>query len=213
MPRLTDEELTALVRACEGPAFVDRRDEAMVRLMTEGLMRAGEPLALGVAEWNQARLASVRRWQGRPGPGGPVRPGDRAGARQVPTDAAPPPAGAHGRRYGCRPRAGRRSGTRGRAATSGPGRRRPGSRGSTFTGCGTPGSRWLRAGGTPTALRTVGGWAELAMVPRYTEDDAAGQAIEESRRLGPGPARLSQAARRPTTGHSRLSALLSRHPA
>jgi integrase/recombinase XerD len=47
----------------------------------------------------------------------------------------------------------------------------------------TGASRWLRAGGTPTALRQVGGWADLSMVVRYTEDDAQAQAIEEARRL------------------------------
>jgi integrase/recombinase XerD len=47
----------------------------------------------------------------------------------------------------------------------------------------TGASRWLRAGGTPTALRAVGGWTSLDMVQRYTEDDAEAQAVEESRGL------------------------------
>ena len=45
-------------------------------------------------------------------------------------------------------------------------------------------SRYLLAGGTPTAARVLGGWADLSMVQRYTEDTAAAQAIEEARRLG-----------------------------
>ena len=48
----------------------------------------------------------------------------------------------------------------------------------------TGAARWLRAGGTPTALRAVGGWTTLDMVQRYTEDDASAQAIEEARPLG-----------------------------
>src|SRR5215468_1242111 len=46
VPRLTDEELAALVRACRGKGFVDRRDEALVRLMANCGLRAAEVLAL-----------------------------------------------------------------------------------------------------------------------------------------------------------------------
>ncbi|BBY08116.1 tyrosine-type recombinase/integrase [Mycobacterium noviomagense] len=41
---LTDDQVRALVKACAGKEFRDRRDEAIVRLMVETGMRAGEVL-------------------------------------------------------------------------------------------------------------------------------------------------------------------------
>ena len=45
---LTDDQLVALLAACKGPDLRDKRDEAIVRLMTETGARAGEILALQV---------------------------------------------------------------------------------------------------------------------------------------------------------------------
>lgn len=42
---LTDTELPKLIKACVGREFRDRRDEAIVRLMAETRMRAGEVTA------------------------------------------------------------------------------------------------------------------------------------------------------------------------
>ena len=70
VPRLSDEELTALLRACRGTGFTDRRDEALIRLMTEGLLRAGEALGLRhePADVDVRRgLALVRRGKGGKG--------------------------------------------------------------------------------------------------------------------------------------------------
>ena len=33
--RLTDDQCAALIKACGGKAFIDRRDEALIRLMLE----------------------------------------------------------------------------------------------------------------------------------------------------------------------------------
>ncbi|KAA8946754.1 tyrosine-type recombinase/integrase, partial [Mycobacterium sp.] len=49
---LTDEQITALIRACRGKEFRDIRDEAIVRLMVETGVRAGELCALAVADIN-----------------------------------------------------------------------------------------------------------------------------------------------------------------
>ena len=46
---LTDDQLVALLAACKGPDLRDKRDEAIVRLMTETGARAGEILALAGA--------------------------------------------------------------------------------------------------------------------------------------------------------------------
>ena len=74
-PVLTEDELRALIKACQGPSLRDRRDEAIVRLMAETGMRAGELLALEVADVDLIRgLAYIRRGkggQGRIAPFGP----------------------------------------------------------------------------------------------------------------------------------------------
>jgi len=185
VPRLTDAEVAALLRACKGQAFVDRRDEALVRLMTEGLLRASEALGLTVADMDVRRgIAHVRRGKGGKGrvvPFGPAtgRTLDRylRMRRRHPLAHTAPlwlPGG------------GRATFTyQGLAAALGARARAAGVEGFHLhrlrhTGA----SRWLRAGGTPTALRAVGGWTDLNMVMRYTADDAAAQAIEEARRLG-----------------------------
>lgn len=46
VPVLTDEQLRALVKACDGPDLRDRRDESVVRLMAETGMRAGEVIGM-----------------------------------------------------------------------------------------------------------------------------------------------------------------------
>jgi integrase len=43
---VADAEVTALLRACEGKAFADKRDTALVRLLVSTGMRAGEALSL-----------------------------------------------------------------------------------------------------------------------------------------------------------------------
>lgn len=52
---LTDDQVRAMIRACQGKAFVDRRDEALVRLLVETGVRAGEALALDTADVNSPR--------------------------------------------------------------------------------------------------------------------------------------------------------------
>jgi site-specific recombinase XerC len=47
---LTDEQLRALFKACQGTGFTDRRDHAIARLMAETGLRAGELVALTVAD-------------------------------------------------------------------------------------------------------------------------------------------------------------------
>jgi site-specific recombinase XerD len=185
VPRLADEELPALVRACRGTGFVDRRDEALVRLLANCGLRAAEVLALTVADVDLRRgLALVRRGKGGKGRVVPFGPETgraldrylRLRRRHPLSDTAPlwlPGAG--------RPNFGYQGlahsiGARARAA--GIEHFRLHRLRHTWA------SRHLSAGGTPTALRQLGGWADLAMVVRYTEDDASAQAIEEARRLG-----------------------------
>jgi site-specific recombinase XerD len=69
VPVMSDQQLRALLAACQGPALRDRRDEALVRLLTETGLRAGETVALRVEDVDlHAGTLHVRR--GRGGKGG-----------------------------------------------------------------------------------------------------------------------------------------------
>ena len=66
--RMSDEQCAGLIKACQGKAFVDRRDEAIVRLMIETGMRAREVIGLTVDDVDLAQgLAVIRRGKGGKG--------------------------------------------------------------------------------------------------------------------------------------------------
>lgn len=74
-PALTDEQLRRLIRACQGKTLKDRRDEAVVRLMAETGLRAGEVVALTVPDINlDEGLVTVRRGKGGKGRVAPFGP-------------------------------------------------------------------------------------------------------------------------------------------
>ena len=76
---LSDEQLRLLIKAYAGKELIDRRDEAIVRLMAETGLRAGEVLGLHVADVDLAEgRAVVRRGKGGKG-------------RVVPLGRRPPP--------------------------------------------------------------------------------------------------------------------------
>ena len=53
--RLTEDQVAALVRACAGKDFGARRDEAIVRVMFETAIRAGEVVGLTVPDVDMSR--------------------------------------------------------------------------------------------------------------------------------------------------------------
>ena len=65
---LSDDQLRRLVKACAGKELIDRRDEAIVRLMAETGLRAGEVLAIQMADvdLHEGRVI-VRRGKGGKG--------------------------------------------------------------------------------------------------------------------------------------------------
>jgi site-specific recombinase XerD len=185
VPCLAEEELAALVRACRGPGFVDRRDEALVRLMANAGLRASEAVGLTVGDVDRAAgVVTVRRGKGAKGR--LVGFGPETGQaidrylrlrRRHPLAHTPPL---------WLPGAGRpRFGYQGLSAAIGARAQAAGIDGFHLHRLRhTWASRWLRAGGSPLALRAAGGWTDLAMVQRYTADTAERQAVEEARRLG-----------------------------
>jgi len=183
---LTDEQLRLLIKACAGKGLIDRRDEAIVRLMAETGLRAGEVIAMQVADLDlQQGRAIVRRGKGGKG-------------RAVPFGAQ---TAAAVDRY-MRARRGHRLGATGALWLGG--------NGQTFSYHGlnlslkrrataagidgfhlhlmrhTAATRWLRAGGSEGGLMSVAGWSTRSMLDRYTSSSAAERAATEARNLGLG---------------------------
>src|SRR5271155_2658514 len=65
---LSDDQLKRLIKVCQGKSLQDRRDEAIVRLMAETGMRAGEVVSLQVSDVNlHDGLVTVVRGKGGKG--------------------------------------------------------------------------------------------------------------------------------------------------
>jgi site-specific recombinase XerD len=62
---LTQAQIDALLRACQGPAFEDRRDEAIVRLLLDTGMRRGECAGLTVEDVDLDQDVAVVLGKGR----------------------------------------------------------------------------------------------------------------------------------------------------
>lgn len=185
-PSLTDDQLRRLFKACVGKDFRDRRDEAIVRLMAETGMRAGEVVGLTVADVDLQRgMVTVHRGKGGKGRVAPFGPQTglaidryirmRRTHRLADTDALW--LGDRGKNlsyYGLHAALKYRAE---RAGLSGfhPHLLRH-----------TAASRWLAAGGSEGGLMAVAGWSTRDMIDRYTRSTAAERAAEEARALGLG---------------------------
>ncbi|WP_322859256.1 tyrosine-type recombinase/integrase [Mycobacterium europaeum] len=186
-PVLCDDELKALIKACNGNRLRDRRDEAIVRLLAETGMRAGELIALELDDVDLTRgLAYIRRGKGGKGrivPFGPqtaraldryirLRRGHRgAESRALWLGARThQPLGPHGLRVTLLER----------AEMAG------------ITGFHphvlrhTAASRWLSKGGTEGGLMSVAGWSSREMLDRYARVTASERAAAEARGLNLG---------------------------
>ena len=72
---LSDEQLRALIDACKGTRFIDRRDHAIVRLMAETGIRSSELTALRVADVDLKRgLVAIQKGKGAKGRIAPFGP-------------------------------------------------------------------------------------------------------------------------------------------
>lgn len=184
---LSEEQVDALIRACRGKRLEDRRDEALVRLMVETGLRAGEAIALTTDDIDLARgLATV--WNGKGGKARVVAFGPLTGAtvdRYLRMRKGHPRAelpdlwlGGRGQRY--RYDALYLS-LRRRATLAGIEGFHPHQLRHSFA------SRWLTAGGSEGGLKSMAGWARRDQIDRYTADTAQKRAHDESRRLNIGP--------------------------
>jgi site-specific recombinase XerD len=190
---LTDDELRALLKACQPPkgaepkvAMRHRRDEAMVRIMFESGVRAGEVVNMQVADLDLiSGVATIRRGKGGKGRAVPIGPDTslaldrylrlRRGHRL----ASSPDLwlGDRGKRFSYDAL---HKSLRERAETAG------------ITGFHphklrhTAAHRWLAAGGSEMGLMAVAGWTRPDMLMRYTKAQASARAAEEAKKLNLG---------------------------
>jgi integrase len=183
VPSLTDDELAALIRACDGKTFMDRRDEAIVRLAVETASRAEEILAMELGDLDLKRgMAVIKRGKG--GRGRRVPFGPRTGVsldRYIRfrrshrlADTAALWLGDRGKAlayYGLRNALQRRAETAGIEGFHIHRLRH------------TAASRWLAAGGSEGGLMAVAGWRSRDMLDRYVADTAMHRAADEARSL------------------------------
>jgi site-specific recombinase XerD len=190
---LTDDELRALLRACApakgatpAEALRHRRDEAMIRLMFETGMRAGEVVSLEVADMDLSTgTATVRRGKGGKGRTVPFGPDAslaldrylrlRRSHRLAQTSALW--LGDRGKRFSYDAL---HKTLAARAAQAGvvgfhPHKLRH-----------TAAHRWLAAGGSEGGLMAVAGWTRPEMLMRYTKAQASARAANEARDLNLG---------------------------
>ncbi|MFV1504006.1 tyrosine-type recombinase/integrase [Mycobacterium kansasii] len=183
---LTDDQLRRLIKACAGKQLIDRRDEAIVRLMAETGLRAGELISMQVADLElQQGRAVIRRGKGGKGrivPFGPqtaaaldryarMRRTHRLGA----TEAFWLGGGGQTFSY-----AGLNKALKARALSAGI------ENFHLHLMRHTAATRWLRAGGSEGGLMNVAGWTTRSMVDRYTSASAAERAADEARGLNLG---------------------------
>lgn len=183
---LAEDELRRLIRACAGSDFRDRRDEAIIRLMAETGMRAGEVCALTVSSVDLARgIVTVVRGKGGKGRIAPFGPQTgRAVDRYIRLRRTHRLADTTALWLGDRGKElnyyGLHKALKVRAEQAG------------LTGFHphllrhTAASRWLAAGGSEGGLMAVAGWSTRDMIDRYTRSTAAERAAAEARNLNLG---------------------------
>jgi site-specific recombinase XerD len=182
---LDEDQLRLMLKACAGRGLHDRRDEAMLRLLTETGMRAGELLALNIPDVDLGRgLATIRRGKGGKGRVVPFGPQTGAAidrylrARHRHRLASAPalwlPTTGSGDRlsyHGLRVALGHRAHTAGIVGFHLHKLRH------TFA------SRWLANKGSEGGLMAVAGWSSREMVDRYARATASERAAAEARSL------------------------------
>jgi site-specific recombinase XerD len=194
IPVLTDDQLRALIKACEPPSDArtglsslrHRRDEAIVRLMVETGARAGEIINMTTGDLDlTAKVATIQRGKGGKGRRVPfgaqaARALDRYLRVRRLHKLAETPAlwlGDRGRGLAYN---GLYWALEQRAKAAGIEGLHPHVLRHTST------SRWLAAGGSETGAMAMHGWSSPAMLQRYGKADRERRAIEEARSLNLG---------------------------
>jgi site-specific recombinase XerC len=181
---LTDDQIKALIAACAGKSFRDRRDEALVRLMLETGARAGEVAALRVEDVDlNTGMATIVRGKGGKGRRVAIGPQTtRSLDRYLRLRRSHKLAGTgrlwladNGRTFGYD---GLRKALLGRARAAGLPQDF-----HLHTLRHTYAHRWLAAGGSEGGLMSTAGWASRTMVDRYAAITRSERAAAEAREL------------------------------
>lgn len=186
--KLTDvpsvDDVRAVLKACSGKTFEDRRDHALIMLLADGGTRAAETMALHVEDVDLNDGVIIVMGKGRRPRGVPighktvaaldrylrVRTRHRLSASDALWLGLSGPLGDSGLRQVLRRR----------SDQAGVPRLHPHALRHFFA------DSWLRAGGNESDLMRVTGWKSRQMVDRYAAALGASRAREAHRRLSPG---------------------------
>lgn len=184
---LTDDELRRLIKACQGKGFTDRRDEAIVRLLTETGMRASELIGLELSDVDiRQGTVVIRRGKGGKGRLAPFGPQTAQAidrylrARRTHKLAGTETLWLGADRWRTFSYFGMRHALLARAKAAGINNFHPHKMRHTAA------TRWLRKGGSEGGLMSMAGWSSREMIDRYTSATAAVRAAEEARGLALG---------------------------
>lgn len=182
---LTEQELTAMLKTCDRKTFVGIRDEAILRIMNECGIRAGEVVGMGLDDLNVRAGTAVINGKG--GKQRVVAYGPKTAQamdrylrhrrQHKHADSRNLWLGQQGATFGYRAL---HKTLGARAAAAGvegfhPHRTRH-----------TAATRWLAAGGSEGGLMAVAGWSQRSMLDRYVKATASARAAEEAKGLGLG---------------------------
>lgn len=186
---LSDDELRALIATCTHPVhrpdekLHHRRDEALIRLMLETGIRAGEVVALLLADLD----LDIHRITVRRGKGGHLRTIPVGTSTITAIRGYLPERAQHPAADGPRLWLGERGSTFGYDGLNQALRRRAQHAGIDGFHLHrlrhTAAHRWLAAGGSESGLMAMAGWSRTDMLVRYTRATAADRAAAEALRL------------------------------
>lgn len=185
---LSGDDIKQLLKACRGTRFRDYRDEAIIRLLLETGMRAGECVALQVedVDWVRGQV-TVTRGKGAKGRLIGFGPQTSKAIEAYLRKARAGHTLARSSQQMWLGENGRLLGYSGlwqmlnvRAEQAGIGRLNPHRLRHTLA------SRWLAAGGSEGGLMSVAGWSQRKMLDRYSKATASARATEEAKKLNLG---------------------------